>query len=60
MNAMVQQSAMILRDEFIHNDDAKEALVASIESAMKDAPEEVFAHDMAILIANRIIGLEDK
>lgn len=54
----VQQAAVVLQNEFKRNQESRKALIASIQSAIKDAPEESWSRDMAELIADRIIGLE--
>lgn len=54
----VQQAAVVLQNEFKRNQESRKALIASIQSAIKDAPEESWSWDMAELIADRIIGLE--
>lgn len=54
----VQQAAVVLRNEFKRNQESRKALIASIQSAIKDAPEKSWSWDMAELIADRIIGLE--
>ena len=55
----VQQAAMVLQKEFENNAESKEALVASIASVLKEMPTETGLYDVAELIANRIIGIED-
>ena len=55
----VQQAAVVLQNEFKKNSEIMDALIASIESAINDAPEETWKHDLAALIAHRIIGLEE-
>lgn len=54
----VQQAAAVLQNEFKRNQESRRALIASIQSAIKDVPEESWSWDMAELIADRIIGLE--
>ena len=56
----VQHAAVVLQNEFKRNTESMGALIASIESAINDAPEETWKHDIAALIAHRIIGLEEK
>ena len=55
----VQQAAVVLQNEFKRNAESMGALIASIESAINDAPEEAWKHELAILIAKRIVGSED-
>ena len=56
----VQQAAVVLQNEFKRNSESMVSLIASIESAINDAPEETWKRDLAVLIAYRIIGLEEK
>ena len=56
----VQQAAVVLQNEFKRNSKSMGALIESIESAINDAPEETWKHDLAVLIAHRIVGLEEK
>ena len=55
----VQQAAVVLQNEFKKNSEIMGALIESIESSINDAPEEIWKHDLAILIAKRIVGSED-
>ena len=55
----VQQAAVVLQNEFKKNSEIMDALIESIESSINDAPEEIWKHDLAILIAKRIVGSED-
>ena len=55
----VQQAAVVLQNEFKSNSEIMDALIESIESSINDAPEEIWKHDLAILIAKRIVGSED-
>lgn len=55
----VQQAAVVLMNEFKTNFESMDALIASIESAIDDAPETTWRHDLSILIAHRIVGMED-
>lgn len=55
----VQQAAVVLQNEFKRNAESMGALIASIESAINDAPEETWKHELAVLIAKRIVGSED-
>lgn len=55
----VQQAAVVLQNEFKKNSEIMDALIESIESSINDAPEETWKHDLAILIAKRIVGSED-
>ena len=55
----VQQAAVVLVNEFKTNFESMDALIASIESAIDDAPETTWRHDLSILIAHRIVGMED-
>ena len=55
----VQQAADVLQNEFKKNSEIMDALIESIESSISDAPEETWKHDLAILIAKRIVGSED-
>ena len=55
----VQQAAVVLQNEFKKDSEIMDALVESIESSINDAPEEIWKHDLAILIAKRIVGSED-
>lgn len=54
----VQQAAVVLMNEFKTNFESMDALIASIESAIDDAPETISRHELSKLIANRIVGLE--
>ncbi len=56
----VQQAAVVLRNEFERNAESMGSLIASIESAINDAPEETWQYDLAVRIAHRIVGLEEK
>ena len=55
----VQQAAVVLQNEFKKNSEIMDALIESIERSINDAPEETWKHDLAILIAKRIVGSED-
>ena len=55
----VQQAAVVLMNELKTNFESMDALIASIESAIDDAPETTWRHDLSILIAHRIVGMED-
>ena len=55
----VQQAAVVLQNEFKKNSEIMDALIESIESSINDAPEEIWKHDLAILIAKRIVGSVD-
>ena len=55
----VQQAAVVLMNEFKTNFESMDALISSIESAIDDAPETIWRHDLSILIAHRIVGMED-
>lgn len=55
----VQQAAVVLQNEFKKNSKIMDALIESIESSINDAPEEIWKHDLAVLIAKRIVGSED-
>lgn len=54
----VKIASIVLRKEFRENHESMNALVDSIESALKDAPEETYSRDLALMIAKRIVGLE--
>ena len=54
-----QQAAVVLMNEFKTNFESMDALISSIESAIDDAPETTWRHDLSILIAHRIVGMED-
>ena len=54
----VQQAAVVLMNEFKTNFESMDALIASIESAIDDAPETISRHELSKLIAKRIVGLE--
>ena len=54
----VQQAAVVLMNEFQTNFESMHALIASIESAIDDAPETISRHELSKLIAKRIVGLE--
>ena len=56
----VQQAAVVLKNELKRNTGSMDALIASIESAISDAPEETWQYDLAVRIAHRIVGLEEK
>ena len=55
----VQQASIVLQNEFKKNSEIMDALIESIESSINDAPEEIWKHDLAILIAKRIVRSED-
>ena len=54
----VQQAAVVLMNEFKTNFESMDALIASIESAIDDAPETISRNELSKLIAKRIVGLE--
>lgn len=55
----VQQAAAVLQNEFQNNMESRKALIKSIESVLKEMPDdEVWTSDVAEKIANRIVGLE--
>ena len=55
----VQQAAVVLQNEFKKNSEIMDVLIESIESSINDAPKEICKHDIAVLIAKRIVGSED-
>ena len=55
----VQHAAVVLQNEFKRNSKSMGALIESIESSINDAPKEICKHDLAALIAKRIVGSED-
>ena len=55
----VQQAAVVLQNEFKKNSEIMDVLIESIESSINDAPKEICKHDLAALIAKRIVGSED-
>ena len=55
----IQQAAVVLQNEFKKNSEIMDALIESIESSINDAPKEICKHDLAVLIAKRIVGSED-
>lgn len=55
----IQQAAVVLQNEFKKNSEIMDALIESIESSINDAPKEICKHDLAALIAKRIVGSED-
>ena len=55
----VQQAAVVLQNEFKKNSEIMDALIESIESSINDAPKEICKHDIAVLIAKRIVGSEN-
>ena len=54
----VQQAAVVLMNEFKTNFESMDSLIASIKSAIDDAPETISRHELSKLIAKRIVGLE--
>ncbi len=56
----VQQAAAILQNEFQSNPESRKALISSISSVLKELPQETWSDDVSELIANRIIGIENK
>lgn len=55
---IVQEAAIVLRDEFMHNLESRQALIASIESVLHEECSEYLLHGLAEKIANRIVGSE--
>ena len=56
----VQQAVAVLQNEFKNNRDSRNALVASITSTLREMPKEMGMYDVAELIANSIVGIEDE
>lgn len=54
----VQQAAIVLRNEFSNNLESREALVASIQSALQEETGLEDWNHAARVIADRIIGIE--
>lgn len=56
----VEDAAEVIRHEFKTNPESHKALVSSIESVLKELPEngETWTFEIAEMIANRIIGIE--
>ena len=56
----VEDAAKVLQHEFKTNPESYKALVNSIESVLKELPEngETWTFDIAKMVANRIIGIE--
>lgn len=55
-----QQAAIVLQNTFRNNSESRSALIESIASVLKEMPKEIKLYDVAELIANRIIGIEDE
>lgn len=53
----VQEAAIVLRDEFMHNLESRQALIASIESVLREESSEYLVNGLAKKIADRIIGM---
>ena len=53
----VQQAAVVLMNEFKTNFESMDSLIASIKSAIDDAPETISRHELSKLIAKRSVGL---
>lgn len=58
MNENIRNSINTLRTELQKHTDLYDAFHASIQSAIKDAPKEIYERDLAELILKRIIGEE--
>ena len=54
----VQEAATILKHEFTHNMDSRKALIASIESIIREEYNGYCAYNLARKVANRIVGSE--
>lgn len=55
-NLTLQQAVTILQSEFSKKDDWYDALVASIDSILQEESSEYLTRDLAVKIANRLIG----
>ena len=55
----VQEAATILKHEFTHNMDSRKALIASIESIIREEYNGYCAYELARKVANRIAGSEN-
>lgn len=55
-NTDIKQSIIVLQHELQKHTDLYDAFRASIQSAIKDAPKEIYERDLAELILKRIIG----
>lgn len=57
----VEDAAKVLQHEFRTNPESRKAFEKSIESVLKELPEngETWTFEIAEMIANRIIGLEE-
>ena len=56
----VQEAAIVLRDEFMHNLESRQALIASIESVLREESSEYLVNGLAKKIADRIVGREGR
>ena len=56
----IEHAAEVIRHEFKTHPESHKALVSSIESVLKELPEngETWTFEIAEMIANRIIGIE--
>lgn len=57
---VVKGAAKIVRDSIIEDKVLYDALVASIESALKEVPAGTGLYDVAQAVADRIIGREEE
>lgn len=54
----LQTACQIIRDELLKHEDFYKTFVASVQSAIRETPEECWSNELAEKIVNRISGEE--
>lgn len=57
-NSDLQTACRIIRDELLEHEDFYRAFVASVQSAIREAPRECWSNELAERIVKRISGEE--
>lgn len=57
-NSDLQTACRVIRDELLKHEDFYRAFMASVQSAIRETPEECWSNELAEKIVNRISGEE--
>lgn len=57
-NLDLQTSCRVIRDELLKHEDFYKSFVASVQSAIREAPQECWSNELAERIVKRISGEE--
>lgn len=57
-NSDLQTACRIIRDELLKHEDFYKAFVSSVQSAIREVPEECWSNELAEMVVKRISGEE--